>query len=88
MIVGGYQDVLKEFSSYLNFSIRQFKRFDGAWGSYDEKTGLWNGMISNLVNGEADMLTASLTSCCGRIEVIDHLWTLSDATSGSVIKSK
>ena len=87
MIEGEYQDVLKVFSIHLNFSIRQFKRFDSVWGTYDEENGLWNGMISNLVNGEADMITASLTSCCGRIEVLDHLWTLSQATLGFMIKS-
>ena len=34
------------FSEMLNFRIRQFKRFDGGWGSYDKETGQWSGMIA------------------------------------------
>ena len=61
----------------LNFKIRQFKRIGGGWGSIDKVTGQWNGMISNLINGEADILTSSLTICCRRTEVVEYLWTLS-----------
>ena len=70
----------------LNFKIRQFKRIGGGWGSIDKVTGQWNGMISNLVNGEADLITTSVTQCCGRWVVIDYLWPLSTNTAGLAIK--
>ena len=64
------------------------KRIDGRWGSFNEETGKWSGMLSNLVNGEADLVSANLAICCGRTEVIDYAWTLSAAISGFGIKSK
>ena len=82
MIKGQYQDFLKVFSEMLNFQVRQFKRQDGGWGSVDSDTGQWNGMVSNLVNGEA-----ALVICCGRTDAVDFIWTLSEGTSGFVIKS-
>ena len=44
-------------------------------------------MVSNLVDGEADLITANLAICCQRSKVIDYMWTLSAATSGFGIKS-
>ena len=44
-------------------------------------------MISNMVNGEAD-LSIYLTICCGRHNAVDYSWTLSEAASGFGIKSK
>ena len=43
-------------------------------------------MISNLVNGEADMISTSLSLCCGRPNAVDYLWTLSETTTGLAIK--
>ena len=45
-------------------------------------------MISNLVNGEADMLTTALTLCCGRPNALDFFWTLSKTTTGLAIKGE
>ena len=53
-----------------------------------KETGNWSGMISNLVNGEADLITTSLTLCCNREKAVDFLWTLSTSTSGLAIKGK
>ena len=86
MVQGKFQDILEIFSEILNFKIRQFKRLDGGWGTLDKETGQWNGMISNLVNSEADLITASLTACCNRNEVVDFLWVLGTQSLGLVIK--
>ena len=75
------------FSEILNFKIRQFKRFDGGWGSLDKKTGKWNGMFSNLINGEADLASVPFTICCYRSEAVDFIWTLSHDWLGFSIKS-
>ena len=85
---GQYQDVLKVFSEMLNFQVRQFKRQDRGWGSLDSDTGQWNGMVSNLVNGEADLISVAFVICCGRTDAVDFIWTLSEGTLGFVIKSK
>ena len=52
------------------------------------ETEQWNGMISNLVNGEADLITAPLTICCKRTEAVDFLWSFSTQSLGFVIKRK
>ena len=51
-----------------------------------KETGNWSGMISNLVNGEADLITTAMTLCCNRENAVDYLWTLSTSTSGMAIK--
>ena len=71
----------------FNFQIRQFKRFDGVWGIPNKATGKWNGMISNLIKGDVDLLLTSLNVCCKRTDVLEFLWALSYATSGLAIKS-
>ena len=75
------------FSEILNFKIRQFKRFDGGWGSLNKETGKWNGMFSNLINDEADLATVPFTICCYRSEAVDFIWTLSHDYLGFSIKS-
>ena len=87
MVQGEFQDILLVFSGILNFNIRQFKRIDGQWGNLNQETGEWNGMISNLMNGEADIQTGSLTICCRRTEVVDFLWPLATISFGFAIKS-
>ena len=87
LVQGEFQDILRLFSGKLNFKIRQFKRIDGEWGYLNKETGKWNGMISNLKNGEADMITGSLDICCKRTEVVDFLWPLATISFGFAIKS-
>ena len=87
MVQGEFQDILGLFSAILNFNIRQFKRIDGEWGTLNKETGEWNGMISNLKNGEADMITATLSQCCKRTEAVDFLWPLASINYGFAIKS-
>ena len=55
---------------------------------YTVETGQWNGMISNIVNGEVDMNTAGLTKCCKRDKVLDFFGSFSKESLGFVIKRK
>ena len=87
LVQGEFQDILGLFSGILNFNIRQFKRIDGEWGTLNKETGKWNGMISNLKNGEADIITGTLTICCRRTEAVDFLWPLGSVSFGFAIKS-
>ena len=82
---GKYIDILNQLSKMLNFKFSLFKRFDENWGSIDEN-GNWNGMISNLMSGEADIVGASLTMCCRRTEVIDYLWAINHPVEVFAIK--
>ena len=87
MVQGEGQDILRTFSKHLNFQIRQFKRIEGGWGAFDKKKSQWNGMVSNLVKNNADMIVGSLDVCCGRTEAVDYLWPLKDRRIGFAIKS-
>ena len=82
---GKYIDILNQLSKMLNFKFRLFKRFDENWGSIDEN-GNWNGMVSNLISGEADIIVASLTMCCRRTEAADYLWAISNPIEVFAIK--
>ena len=52
------------------------------------ETGQWNGMISNVVNGEADIITTALLKCCKRTEVLDFFGSFLTESLGFVIKCK
>ena len=52
------------------------------------ETGQWNGMISNVVNGEADIITTALLKCCKRTEVLDFFGSFLTESLGFVIKRK
>ena len=52
------------------------------------ETEQWNGMISNVVNGEADIISAALTKCCKRNKVLDFFGSFSKESLGFVIKRK
>ena len=55
---------------------------------YTVETGQWNGMISNVVNGEADIITTALAKCCKRTEVLDFFGSFLSQSLGFVIKRK
>ena len=52
------------------------------------ETGQWNGMISNVINGEADIITGALTKCCKRTKVLDFFGSFLPQSQGFVIKRK
>ena len=86
LVSGLYPDVLKMFEKTLNISVRQFKRIDGKWGGIDRKTGQWTGMVSNLITGDAELISTSLTLYGPRTEVIDFLSPISEAILAFAIK--
>ena len=53
---------------------------------YTVETGQWNGMISNVINGEADIITGALTKCCKRTKVLDFFGSFLPQSQGFVIK--
>ena len=75
-------------ASDMNFNVRLFKRFDGKWASKDPNTGVWNGMASNLISGDADVVVASLGLSSIRYEVMDYMDPMADIFYGLAIKSE
>ena len=71
----------------MNVTVLQFKRKDGKWGAKDPTTGKWNGMVSSIVNGDADLISTSLAVFGARTEVIDYLHPLTNVIRGFAIKS-
>ena len=43
-------DLIRELSKEVKFKYRMYIVADKNYGSYDEKTGLWNGMIRDLID--------------------------------------
>ena len=56
----------------MNFTWRLYQRSDGKWGS-KQPDGSFNGMVSSLVKGEADLIATSLTLTPVRHEAVDYL---------------
>lgn len=64
-------DLIDELSKILHFKyiFREVK--DEAYGTLNETTGEWNGMIGELIRGEADLAIADLTITSKREEAVD-----------------
>lgn len=73
-------DLIDELSLLLNFKYEIRLCKDGKYGSQDEKTGEWNGMIGELLREEADIAIVDLTITRKREKVVD--FTLPFMTTG------
>ena len=61
---------------------------DGSFGTIDAKTRQWNGMVGELVRGEADMAVAPLTITAKRSEVVDFTYPYLDAANGIMVSTE
>ena len=86
MMYGFYPDMLNVFSEKLNFTIRLFQRNDDVWGKIDPVTNEWSGMVKNLIDQEADLITGNLCYLRNRLEVIDFLQPLNTINLGFAIR--
>jgi hypothetical protein len=76
MIQGMFYEVLKTFEEELNFTTRIYKRQDGVWGGGTiDKDGHVKtiGMITNLVDGSADLIATPLSIVPPRNLIVDFL---------------
>ncbi|XP_032832051.1 glutamate receptor 4-like isoform X1 [Petromyzon marinus] len=64
-------DLGEEIARHVGFNYRWKLVPDGAYGSRDTETKIWNGMVGELVYGKADIAIAPLTISLVREEVID-----------------
>lgn len=62
-------DLLVKFAQDLSFDFRMVRVRDGAWGGV--VNGKWNGLVAELLEGQADIVMTSLKINSGRERVID-----------------
>ena len=78
-------EMIEELSKILGFSYKLKPVSDGKYGMKNA-TGHWNGMIGEVISGEADMALADLTITSKREEAID--FTMPFMTTGISILGK
>lgn len=64
-------DVVKEIAKILHFNFTFHIVKDGKYGAKNVTTDEWNGMIGEVMRGEADMAVADLTITSKREEAVD-----------------
>ncbi|XP_031627054.1 glutamate receptor ionotropic, kainate 2-like [Contarinia nasturtii] len=64
-------DLIFELSLILGFNYTFIVEFDNNYGTRDEATGDWNGMIGKLISGDADLAITDLTVTAARVHAID-----------------
>ncbi|EDO34363.1 predicted protein, partial [Nematostella vectensis] len=94
-ISGQMIELLELIREYVHFTYEFYLIRDHKYGSVDPVTGLWNGMVGDIITGEADMALATLTITASRSRVIDFsspygevgigILARTDTTLGSVV---
>uniref|UniRef100_A0A7N6A969 Glutamate receptor n=1 Tax=Anabas testudineus TaxID=64144 RepID=A0A7N6A969_ANATE len=64
-------ELASEIAKHVGFTYRLELVGDGKYGARDPDTKMWNGMVGELVYGQADMAVAPLTITLVREQVID-----------------
>ncbi|KAK0396495.1 hypothetical protein QR680_001739 [Steinernema hermaphroditum] len=64
-------DLLNKLSQYLHFEYKLTVVPDGKYGEPVNGTKDWDGMIGQILKGEADLAVAPITVTAGRLEVVD-----------------
>ncbi|XP_038551043.1 glutamate receptor ionotropic, kainate 2-like [Micropterus salmoides] len=64
-------DLLRELANILGFLYEVRLVEDGKYGTQDENTGQWNGMVKELMDHRADLAVAPLAITYVREKVID-----------------
>ena len=67
-------DLVEELAKELNFRYVINVVKDGNWGGKDKQTGQWNGMVGEVMRGEADIAVADLTINSDRETAIDFTY--------------
>jgi hypothetical protein len=60
-VSGAYIEIWRILETELNFTTRYYKRLDNKWGNLLDN-GTWIGMVSNIMNGQADFVVAPIAS--------------------------
>jgi len=78
-------DLLDELSKFLRFNYTINIVRDGRYGKEDEN-GTWNGMIGEVMRGEADLAVSDLTITYSRERVIDFTFPFMQSGLAILIK--
>jgi ABC-type amino acid transport substrate-binding protein len=80
-------DILGILEHQLNFTSNIYVRMDHEWGNIDKSTGKWDGMISNLLDGSADLIANPMSITVPRSKVINFLPSLTIEEDAIIIKN-
>lgn len=67
-------DLVEELARILHFRWTIHPVGDGNWGSLNKETGEWNGMVGEVIRGEADIAVADLTINQERAKALDFTY--------------
>jgi ABC-type amino acid transport substrate-binding protein len=81
-------DIVKQLAEDLGFTYEYLMPEDGKWGGYNATTKQWNGMVSELISGRIDMVSAHLSTNSVRKEVIDFSTSFMDSAIAAVVKGE
>lgn len=78
-------DLLGLIQDKLSFSYELYLVPDGKYGAIDDVTGLWNGMIGEVLYGKADMALGTITISAQRSQVVDFTTPYGEVGIGMII---
>nr|XP_022326097.1 glutamate receptor 2-like [Crassostrea virginica] len=79
-------DLTEKIAERLNLKYRFQLVHDNQYGRQDMQTGKWNGIMGELIDGEADMAVAPLTITLKRENVVDFTKPFMDVGISIMIK--
>ena len=79
-------DIVQMLQTDLEVDIEIHVTKDGEHGSWDEKTRKWNGMIGEILRGEADIAIADLTITDDRSRVVDFTHPFMEIGVGLLVR--
>eukprot|EP00105_Crassostrea_gigas_P020120 XP_011438820.1 PREDICTED: glutamate receptor 2 [Crassostrea gigas] len=79
-------DLMEKIAERLNLKYRFQLVHDNQYGRQDMKTGKWNGIMGELIDGVADMAVAPLTITLKRENVVDFTKPFMDVGISIMIK--
>ncbi|VVC37864.1 Ionotropic glutamate receptor, L-glutamate and glycine-binding domain,Ionotropic glutamate [Cinara cedri] len=79
-------DLIEKLAEEMNFKYELIAK--NKFGEFDSTTNKWNGLIGGLVEGELDIVVASLTMTSDREEVIDFIAPYFDQSGISIVIRK
>ena len=80
-------DIFNSLARHLNFTYSIALSRDGQWGSVDKDTGKWNGIVRDIIDGEAD-IAAALAVTKTRSEAVDFLLPFHTDNFGFFVNTK
>jgi len=81
-IAGLMVQLLYLFKNDLKFEYDLYIVKDGKYGGVDAATGEWNGMIGDILSGDADMALATLTTTRERSKFVDFSYPYGEVGIG------